>query len=109
MSGRGIHMDMKETAEQYEIIADLPGVSKEQTKVEVKDHVLTISYERKFEEKAEGETYHRLERFQGTASRSIRLPRNVDENQVEAKFTNGVLSVSIKKLPEAQPKSIAIN
>ncbi|CAM5999345.1 unnamed protein product [Sphagnum balticum] len=108
-SGRGIHLDIKETPNQYEISADLPGVTKEQAKLEVKDHVLTISYERKFEQKNENETYHRMERFQGTAARSIRLPRNCDEEKVEAKFNNGVLNVTIPKIPEPQAKNITVN
>jgi HSP20 family protein len=108
-STRGIHLDIKETEKEFQILADLPGVTKEQTKLEVKDHVLTISYERKFEEKTERETYHRVERFQGTASRSIRLPRNVDEETVAARFDNGVLTVVMQKIPDPQTKTIAIN
>jgi HSP20 family protein len=108
-AAQGIQMDIKETDTQYEIIADLPGVSKDQAKLEVKDHVLTISYERAMVEKGEGETYHRMERFYGSATRSIRLPRNVDEDKVAATFNNGVLSVVIQKLPTAQPKTINIH
>jgi HSP20 family protein len=105
---RTIHMDIKETESQYEVIADLPGVTKDQAKLDVKDHVLTISYEQKQESKCEGATYHRMERFQGIASRSIRLPRDVDDDKVEATMLDGVLRVTIAKVPKVEPKSIAI-
>jgi HSP20 family protein len=108
-SARGIHMDIKENETQYEIVADMPGITKDQAKLDIKDHVLTIAYERNFETKSDGETYHRMERFQGTASRSIRLPRDVDEDKVEASFNNGVLQVVIQKLPKVVSKPTTIN
>jgi HSP20 family protein len=49
-----------------------------------------------------------MERFQGIASRSIRLPRDVDDDKVEATMLDGVLRVTIAKVPKVEPKSIAI-
>lgn len=93
-----IPIDVKETDKSYEITADLPGVTKENTKLEIADHILKISVEKKSIDKSESETFRRLERFQGFASRSIRLPLNADEDKVQASFDNGVLTVRVQKL-----------
>ena len=103
-----IKMDIHETDQAYEIHAEMPGVPKENAKLEIKDHVLTISYERKNEIKEDKGSFHHTERFYGKASRSIRLPNDVSEDKVEASYTDGVLKVLIGKAPVPSAKTIAI-
>lgn len=93
-----IPIDVKETEKAFEITADLPGVSKDNTKVEIADRILKISVEEKSVDKSESETFRRLERFHGLASRSIRLPVEADEDKAQASFDNGVLTIRIQKL-----------
>jgi HSP20 family protein len=99
-------IDVKETDKRYEVVVDVPGVDKDSVKIEIKDHVLSISTERKSQDKSETEKFRRVERFVGTVSRSLRLPDDVDENQVEATFKDGVLSIKIPKKPEDESKKV---
>ena len=103
-----IKMDIHETDQAYEIHAEMPGVPKENVKIEIKDHVLTLSYERKNEIKANKDSYHHTERFYGRASRSIQLPKDSSEEKVNATYIDGVLKVSIDKGPVPSTKTIAI-
>lgn len=81
--------------------AELPGVSKEDVNVEVEDGALTISGERRHEQEESREGYYHSERRYGAFSRSIPLPEGVDANQVEAKFRDGVLEITVPK-PEGE-------
>jgi HSP20 family protein len=99
-------LDVKETEKHYEVLADVPGIEKENVKITVKDHILTIQTERQSETKSESDNYHRVERFRGSSSRSLRLPENVNEDEVEASFTNGVLSIKIPKTKEVESEKV---
>ena len=74
--------------------ADLPGLKKDDVKVEVDDGVLTISGERRDEREEERDDYYRSERSYGQFYRAIPLPDGIDDGQVEASFNDGVLEVS---------------
>jgi HSP20 family protein len=104
-------VDIKETEKDFLIHADLPGIKKEDIHMEVKDGVLSISGERKQEKKTDTDKFHRVERSYGKFTRSFAVPSGVSEEQIAAKFDNGVLEVSIpkpvKKVPET--KKITIN
>ena len=104
-----IKMDIHETDSAYEIHAEMPGVPKENAKLELKDHVLTLSYERKNEIKEEKGSFHHTERFYGKASRSIRLPNDASEDKVEASYSDGVLKVLIGKAKAPTTKTITIH
>ena len=107
----GAPLDIHETAATYEVVADLPGVPKEDVKVTVKDHVLTISGKREKVKKVDTDKYHREERSFGSFSRSIAIPENADENTIKAKYDNGVLSLTLTKTtpaPEEGVKKITI-
>lgn len=101
-------MDLAETDEQLVLRADLPGLERGDIEIEVKDHVLTISGERKAEHERKGEGFHRIERSFGRFSRSLGLPRGVDAKSVTANFENGVLEVRMPKPEERKATRIEI-
>jgi HSP20 family protein len=95
------HMDVSETDKELRIQAELPGVSENDIDVSLHEDVLTIRAEKKQERKEEREGVHFSERAFGTFQRSLRLPFQVNPDQVQARFANGVLSVT---LPKTQPQ-----
>jgi HSP20 family protein len=101
-------VDIRETAEAIVVHAELPGIDKKDVKVDVRDGVLTISGERKYEKDVKEENVHRIERSYGSFTRSFSLPSHVDVNKVEAKLDNGVLEVRLPKTDTARPKSISV-
>ena len=90
---------------------DLPGMNKEDVKVEVADGVLKLSGERKKEIKEEKDNYYREEREYGSFCRTVPLPKGVKTEDVKATFTNGVLEVTVP-LPaasvEAKPTTVPV-
>lgn len=101
-------VDVKETAEEYEIEADLPGCKPEDLSVSVIGDTLTIQGECKQERREEGERWHVHERSYGNFRRTFRFPSAVEEQGVEAEYTDGVLKVCVKKSPEARERQIEI-
>ncbi len=102
-------IDVKETKDAYEVLADLPGMEKKDINISLHDNVLTVSGERKHEEKSEDENRYFKERVYGNFSRSFRLPYQVDHKDVHAEYKNGVLKVVLQKSEEAKPREIEIN
>ncbi|KAL5580881.1 hypothetical protein UlMin_013323 [Ulmus minor] len=105
-------IDWKETPEAHVFKADLPGIKKEEVKVEVEDdRVLQISGERKIEKEDKNDTWHRLERSSGKFLRRFRLPENAKMDQIKAAMDNGVLTVTVPKeeLKKPELKSIEIS
>jgi HSP20 family protein len=100
--------DLVETDSEYVLRADLPGLSEEDVNVELDDHVLTISGERKSEHEERREGYYRVERAAGQFSRSLTLPEGVDGDAIQARFDRGVLEVRIPKPEQRQPRKVAI-
>lgn len=88
--------DILESEDQVRILLDLPGMSKEEIHVGLKEHVLTIKGERTGD-LAENETYKRQERKTGLFSRSFALPQNVNAAETDARFKDGVLIISMPK------------
>lgn len=101
-------MDLVETADHFVLRADLPGLRQEDIKIEVEDHVLTVSGERKSEHERKREGFYRLERASGAFSRSLTLPEGVDTSRIEANFDNGVLEVRVPKPEERRPHRVEI-
>ncbi|XP_059457195.1 18.1 kDa class I heat shock protein-like [Corylus avellana] len=107
-----VRIDWKETPEAHIIKADLPGLRKEEVKVEVDDGgVLKISGERHKEQEEKNDKWHRVERVTGKFVRRFRLPENTKIDQVKATMENGVLTVVVPKGEEKKPevKSIEIS
>jgi HSP20 family protein len=101
-------MDLLETAENFVLRADLPGLSQDDVKIELEDSTLTVSGERKSEHVDKQEGYYRVERAFGSFSRSLSLPKGIDADAVTASFENGVLEIRVPKPEERKPRRIAI-
>jgi len=101
-------VDIRETEDALLMQVELPGIDKEDVTLEVKDGVLTVSGERRYEKNVTEENVHRIERAYGKFTRSFSLPRNVDAEKVEASMNNGILEVRLPKHDSAKPKAIAI-
>ena len=101
-------VDVKETKDALQLIAELAGIDPKDVEVTVEGGVLTLKGSRNFEKAVEGETYHRVERAYGTFEHSFTLPTNVDPDRIQAIYKHGVLHLSLPKREEARPKSIAI-
>jgi HSP20 family protein len=101
-------IDWKETPEAHIFKADLPGLKKEEMKVEVEEgRILQISGERSKEQEDKNDKWHRIERSTGKFLRRFRLPENAKLDQVKASMENGVLTVTVPK--EEEKKSEAKN
>ncbi|MDX1639398.1 MAG: Hsp20/alpha crystallin family protein [Balneolaceae bacterium] len=101
--------DMVENDNEYVIKMDLPGIPKEDVNITFKDNRLTISGERQQEEKEEKENYMRRERYVGNFLRSFTLPNAVKEDDIKAKFKDGVLRITVRKTEESKPKTVKID
>ena len=104
------NLDVSDTPKQITLHAELPGLKKEDIKIEAHGGHLTISGENKDEKDYEEGSWHIRERKFGKFQRSVRLPKNADFNAVSAKYDNGVLEVVVPKLAnvESERKAIAI-
>ncbi|CAO2816645.1 unnamed protein product [Amaranthus hypochondriacus] len=97
--------DVKEYPNSYQFIIDMPGLKSADIKVQVEDdNVLVISGERKREEEKEGVKYIRMERRIGKFMRKFVLPENANMEKISAVCQDGVLTVSVEKMPPPEPK-----
>jgi HSP20 family protein len=101
-------VDLYEDKDNIFVKAELPGLKKEDIDVSLEDGVLTISGERKGEEKTEGQETRRNERFYGQFRRSITLTSEVKADQVTANYKDGVLTITLPKVEAAKPKQIEV-
>jgi len=97
-------VDIYEEGDDLVLKADLPGLNKDDIEVKITDDYITISGEKKKEEKVEEKNYYRYERSYGSFTRTFRLPVEVQTDKAKAKFENGVLEVRIPKTEEAKSK-----
>ena len=102
-------VDILEANGHVEIRAEMPGLPEQDVQVSVTDDVLTLKGEKTQESDEKDQKYHRVERSYGRFQRSFTLPANLNPEAIKAKFTNGVLTVSIPKAEEVKPKEIQIS
>jgi HSP20 family protein len=102
-------VDVLEGKDDYLIRAELPGMKKEDIKVEVKDGTLTLSGERQSEKPAEGVEYRHTERLAAKFWRSFSLPKTVKHDGIDAVYKDGVLEIRVPKAEEAKPRQIQIS
>ena len=101
-------VDIYETDDALVMKAELPGFSKDEINIEMKDNTLVIKGERKREDEVKEGSYHRTERVYGAFQRSFMLPTTVDHDKVRAAYKDGVLELRLPKVQAAQPKRIAV-
>jgi HSP20 family protein len=101
-------IDVSETEKEYLFSIDAPGVKEKDINISLTGHQLTIAGERRRESEDKSEKTYRSERFFGRFERSFTLPEEVNTDQIEASFRDGVLEVHVPKVEAAQPKTIAI-
>jgi HSP20 family protein len=101
-------VDIYETPETIIMKADLPGLSREDIEIQIRENTLTLRGERRFAKDVQQENYLRIERAYGTFQRNFTLPATVQQNKIRAVFRDGVLELSLPKAEEAQAKKIAI-
>jgi len=99
---------MLETPDAYVIRAELPGVGLDNISIEIRNRRLTISGHRHFESEPALAAYHSIERVHGPFERSFNLPGNVDVDAIKAKYTDGILEISIPKAQEEASAGITI-
>ncbi len=104
-------LDVDETDDEIRVSAEIPGIDPKEFDISVTGNVLTISGEKKVERKEdekEGD-YRLYERRYGRFERSFVLPRHVDQEHVDARLQDGVLTVTLPKVEAAKPRKIAIS
>ena len=105
-----IKMDVKEQGDNYQVHAELPGIRKEDIHVHIDGSMVSISAERKQEKEVrEGERVLRTERYYGKVSRSFQLGQDIDESKATAKFTDGVLELTLPKKAATSARRLAID
>ena len=102
-------VDVSEDDGGYLVSVDVPGMKPEDVTVTVENNVLTVSGERRFENRSEKHGYHRVERRYGSFKRAFTLPEGVDIDHIDASVENGTLTVRIPKPEAAQPKRIKVS
>jgi HSP20 family protein len=101
-------LDISERKDAYLVTVELPGVEAEDLEITMEDGLLTIRGERHFAHDSSEQQFHRVERRYGAFRRSITLPAQVQAEQIEASFDNGVLQILVPKMEEAKPKRIQV-
>ena len=104
----GLALDVEETAHDYTVRANLPGIELDDISVNIHEDVLTIAGETAAENRAEDSKLLIRERRLGKFSRSLRFPTIVNGDAVEASFKSGVLSITLPKADHVKPRQIPV-
>jgi HSP20 family protein len=102
-------VDVNETEKEFFLTADMPGLDKKDVSIDIHDGVITIQGERSTDNDKSVDGYRIRERHLGSFNRSFRLPDNLNEEKIDAKFKNGVLTVTLPKAKEIIPEGRQIN
>lgn len=101
-------LDVWETPSEVVYAFDLPGIPEESISIEVKEDTLTVSAEREKTDETSEDGFYRFERRYGSFARAVGLPQGVDQDQIAARYENGVLEIRVPKPEEQQPRKIAL-
>jgi HSP20 family protein len=101
-------VDIYETPETIVMKAELPGLTRDDLDIQIRDNTLTLRGERRFAKDVQEENYLRIERAYGSFQRSFTLPTTIQQEKVRAVFKDGVLELTLPKAESAKPKKIAI-
>jgi HSP20 family protein len=101
-------VDIYETENEIILKAELPEVDKKNVTINIENNILTLAGTREFEKETKKENYHRVERSYGSFKRSFTLPATIDQEKIDASFSNGVLKITMIKKEESKPKQIEI-
>ena len=101
-------VDILEKDNEYVLEAEVPGMTKKDIHIDLRDGVLTISGERKYEGEEKKDQYTRVERCYGSFTRSFTLPEHVETDKIDAEYKDGVLRVTLPKGERARPKAIDV-
>ncbi len=102
-------VDIKEEADAFKLIADLPGIDPTDIDITMEKGVLTIKGERSADKEEERNGYRRVERARGTFYRRFSLPDTADADRIQASGKNGVLEIVIPKQEKVHPRKIAVS
>jgi HSP20 family protein len=101
-------LDVWETDDSIVYAFDLPGLTQEAISIEVEDGSLTVSATRERKQETDTQSFHRFERRYGTFARTVGLPQGVAEDEIKARYTNGVLEIAVPKPEQQKPKRIEV-
>ena len=101
--------DIAETDDHYVLRMDMPGLSRDDLMIELRNDTLTVSGERKVNHEDKGENIHRIERSYGRFYRAFTLPQASATEKVEARMEDGVLTIEVPKREESKPRRIEIS
>lgn len=102
--------DIFESDKKYNVVLELPGISKEDVALSINDdNLLTIKGEKKTDPNEQKRTFYRYERAYGTFERKFVLPEDADKNNIKAKFENGILFIEIAQKEPEQPQEMNIS
>ncbi len=102
-------VDIYDNEDSIVIKAELPGVSKKDIEIDIKDRVLTLKGERSADNEVKEDTYYRRERTYGRFERSFTLPANVDPDKIKADYSDGVLKIEVPKPEDQKPKQVTVH
>ena len=106
---RSLRVDIFDDGNNFVLSAELPGISREDLDIDVKDNRLTIKGEKKLENKTEKEGYLRVERSYGAFERSFFLDDNIDRENIKADYKDGVLHLTLPRKQDEPSKKIEVN
>lgn len=101
-------VDIFENKDNLVLEAELPGMNRGDFELSFENNMLTLSGERKFEKKTDGDNYHRIERSYGAFTRSFTLPQTVTAEGARAEFNNGILHVTLAKREDTKARKIEV-
>ena len=102
-------VDVKENSESFILVADMPGVKKNNIEAKIKENVLIIKGDKKLEDEKKNDDYHYSERKVGKFARSFKLPKSIMEDKISAIFKDGTLTITIPKAEKEKPNDRLIS